>query len=574
MRRYLGWLLVLTCGGWLQQAAGQSAPADPVQRALEEEIKRAMSVLTQKGNPAPYFLSYQVNETKSAEVTASLGALQYSSTDRQRILDIEIRVGDYNFDNTHQIRGQRGGGGEQQLSRPGSLLMPLDDDVDALKSVIWLETDRRYKAAVERFINVQANRAIRVEEEDSSGDLSREKAEKSPVVTLKDASVDLPGWEKKLKAYSAMFKGFPELFDGQAGLTLSVNHQYFVNNEGTSVRHGTTQYRVYLMGRTQADDGMEFQRFESFDAHSLEGLPSDETVRKTVEKIVKDLQALRKAPVIEPYTGPAILSGRASGVFFHEIFGHRIEGQRNKNESEGQTFARQVNKLILPTFISVVDDPTTEKVGSIDLNGYYTYDDEGVKARPVTVVENGVLKNFLLSRSPVAGFEESNGHGRKQPGYKAVGRQGNLMIKASTSVPMEKLREMLIEEAKKQGKQFGLLFDDISGGFTYTRSDSPQSFQVTPIMVYRIYVDGRPDELVRGADLIGTPLTSFSKIVAASDKVEVFNGFCGAESGYVPVSAISPAILTTQIEVQKKAKSSERMPILPAPSAGPRGGGQ
>jgi predicted Zn-dependent protease len=444
--------------------------------------------------------------------------------------------------------------------------MPLDDDIDALKSVIWLETDRRYKAAVERFINVQTNRAVRVEEEDASGDLSREKSERS-VATLRDASVDLPSWEKKLKAYSAMFKGFPELFDGQAGLTMTVNNQYFVNSEGTSVRHGTIQYRVYLVGKTQADDGMSFQRFESFDAHTIDGLPSEETVRKTVEKIVKDLRALRAAPVIEPYTGPAILSGRASGVFFHEIFGHRIEGQRNKNESEGQTFARQVGKQILPTFISVIDDPTTEKVGSVDLNGYYAYDDEGVKARPVSVVENGILKNFLLSRSPVAGFEESNGHGRKQPGYKAVGRQGNLIVKASTAVPMEKLREMLIEEAKKQGKQFGLLFDDISGGFTLTGRDSPQSFQVTPIMVYRIYVDGRPDELVRGADLIGTPLTSFSKIIAASDKVEIFNGFCGAESGYVPVSAVAPAILTSQIEVQKKAKSSERMPILPAPDA-------
>jgi hypothetical protein len=148
------------------------------------------------------------------------------------------------------------------------------------------------------------------------------------------------------------------------------------------------------------------------------------------------------------------------------------------------------------------------------------------------------------------------------------------MIKALSTVSTERLRAMLIEEAKKQGKQFGLLFEDISGGFTYTRSDSPQSFQVTPIMVYRIYVDGRPDELVRGADLIGTPLTSFSKIVAASDKVEIFNGFCGAESGTVPVSAVSPAILTTQIEVQKKAKSSERMPILPAPGTLKAGGVQ
>jgi len=564
MKRYLGWLLVVACGGMLQQAAvAQNSTANPIGRALEEEVKRAMDVLTKKGDPAPYFLSYEVNESKTAEMAASLGALQYSNVDKQRLLDIEIRVGDYNFDSTHQLRGQRGGG-DQALSRPGSTLMPLDDDVDALKSVIWLETDRRYKLAVERLINVKANRAVRVEEEDPSGDMSREKTEKS-VANLRDAAVDVADLEKKVKAYSAMFKGIPELLDGQAGFTSTINNQYLVNSEGTSVRHGTVQFRIYLVGRARADDGMDFQRFESFDAHTIAGLPSEATVRQTVEKIVKDLKALRKAPVVDPYTGPAILSGRASGVFFHEIFGHRIEGQRNKNESEGQTFAKQINQKILPDFISVVDDPTTEKVGATDLNGFYTYDDEGVKARPVTVVENGVLRNFLLSRSPVAGFEESNGHGRKQPGYKAVGRQGNLMVQAANTVPIARLREMLIEQAKTQGKQFGLLFDDISGGFTLTGRDSPQSFQVTPIMVYRVYVDGRPDELVRGADLIGTPLTSFSKILAASDKVDIFNGFCGAESGYVPVSAVSPAILTTQIEVQKKAKSSERMPILSAP---------
>jgi len=566
MKRYFGWLLALTCTGVLQYAGAVQTPdANPVGRALEEEVKRAMDVLSQKGDPKPYFISYEVNEIKTAEVSASLGALLESSVDKSRYLDMDVRVGDYAFDSTHQFRGQRGGN-DQALSRPGSIIMPTDDDVAALKSVIWLETDRRYKAAVERIISVKANRDVRVEEEDRSGDMSREKTERS-IAGIKDTPINVGEWEKKIKSYSAMFKGFPELFDGQAGFTSTITNQYFVNSEGTSVRHGTIQFRVYLMGRTRADDGMDLQRFETFDAHTLEGLPSETTIRQTVEKMVKDLKGLRTAPVTEPFTGPAILSGRASGVFFHEIFGHRIEGQRNKNESEGQTFARQVNQQILPTFISVVDDPTTEKVGSIDLNGFYTYDDEGIKARPVNVVENGVLKNFLLSRSPVAGFEESNGHGRKQAGFKAVGRQGNLMVKAANTVPNARLREMLIEEAKKQGKQFGLLFDDISGGFTLTGRDSPQSFQVTPIMVYRIYVDGRPDELVRGVDLIGTPLTSFSKIVAASDKLDVFNGFCGAESGYVPVSAVSPAILTTQIEVQKKAKSSERMPILPPPGA-------
>jgi predicted Zn-dependent protease len=518
-----------------------------------------MDLLTKKGDPAPYFISYQVHESKTVDIEASLGALQYSNTTTQRLLDVEVRVGNYDLDNTHPMRGRGGGEGN-----PSSVLMPIDDDVDALKSVIWLETDRKYRQAVERLINVKANRAVRVEEEDTSGDLSRETVERS-VLAMRNADVNSADWEKKVKAYSAMFKSFPELFDGQVIMTANIDNKYFVNSEGTSVRHGTVQFRLALLGRTRADDGMDFQRFESFDSHTLAGLPSDATVRQTIEKMVKDLKALRTAPLVDPFTGPAILSGRASGVFFHEIFGHRIEGQRNKNENEGQTFAKQVNQKILPDFISVLDDPTTEKIGGVDLNGYYTYDDEGVKARPVKVVENGILRNFLLSRSPVGNFEQSNGHGRKQPGYRAVGRQGNLIVQASNTVTTARLREMLIEEAKKQGKQFGLFFDDISSGFTLTTRDSPQSFQVTPIMVYRIYVDGRPDELVRGVDLIGTPLTSFSKIVAASDKTDVFNGFCGAESGWVPVSAVSPAILTTQIEVQKKAKSSERMPILPSP---------
>jgi predicted Zn-dependent protease len=323
-----------------------------------------------------------------------------------------------------------------------------------------------------------------------------------------------------------------------------------------------------LYASTKAADGMDLYRTEYFDSHSVDGLPKDSEIRSTADKMAKDLKALRNAPIVEPYTGPAILSGRAAGVFFHEIFGHRIEGQRQKNENEGQTFAKQVGKPVLPDFISVLDDPTMEKIGGTDLNGYYLYDDEGVKARPVNVVDNGILKNFLLSRSPVAGFEQSNGHGRKAPGYKAVGRQGNLIVKASNTVSNAKLKERLIAEAKAQGKQFGLFFEDISGGFTLTTRDSPQAFQVTPIMVYKVYVDGRPDELVRGVDLIGTPLTSFSKIVAASDKLEVFNGYCGAESGSVPVSAVAPSILTTQIEVQKKPKSAERMPILPAPTGG------
>jgi predicted Zn-dependent protease len=283
--------------------------------------------------------------------------------------------------------------------------------------------------------------------------------------------------------------------------------------------------------------------------------------------MIHDLEALRVAPVADAYTGPAILSGRASGVFFHEIFGHRVEGQRQKTAEDAQTFKGKIGEQVLSKNFSVYFDPTLRHLANTDLDGYYTYDNQGVKARRVTVVENGVLKTFLMSRTPVQGIAQSNGHGRGQVGLSPVARQSNLVVEVSPSAVQLDLKKLLIAEIKKQGLPFGLYFDEIEGGFTFTGRTMPNSFNVLPLMVYRIYADDH-EEVVRGADLIGTPLTTFSKIVAADKNVAVFNGFCGAESGSVPVSASSPGIFVTQIEVQKKAKSQERIPLLPAPFEG------
>jgi TldD protein len=253
-------------------------------------------------------------------------------------------------------------------------------------------------------------------------------------------------------------------------------------------------------------------------------------------------------------------------VFFHEIFGHRIEGHRQKDESDQQTFTKMVGSKVLPDFLSVVFDPTRKTMAGTDLNGWYAYDDEGVKARPVKVVENGTLKTFLMSRSPIKGFSQSNGHGRKQPGLEPVSRQSNLVVESSKQVPAAQLRQMLIAEIKRQGKPYGFYFEHVTGGYTTTGRAGFQSFKVIPLVVYRVYPDGRPDELVRGVDIVGTPLSSFARIMATSDKLDVFNGYCGAESGSVPVSAVSPAILVSELEIQKKEKGRDRPPLLPAPS--------
>lgn len=523
--------------------------------ALEDEQKRAFDILRKRENP-PYFLSYLVTDTRAVSITASRGALRNSDAIHLRNLDTMMRVGDMKLDNTRN-------GGISTFARR----LPIENDADAIKSVIWDATDDAYKSSVDTLARLKTERETTVEDEYPADDFSPVKVSvaSNSEVSLK---VNQAEWETIARRLSAIFTKYPEIYQSVVSFTADATNRYYVSSEGASVQHGKTLVRILISASTKAPDGMDLFKYETFDAVTPDGLPNEAAMTAAAEKVAGELLALRKSPVTEPFDGPAILSGRASGVFFHEIFGHRIEGHRQKGNNEGNTFTTRVNQAILPSFISVTDDPTIARFGTKDLNGFYLFDEEGAAAQKVSLVDKGILRNFLMSRSPIKDFAQTNGHGRAAPGLAPVSRQGNLIVQSAQSVSSAKLRQMLIDEAKRQGKAFGLYFEDISGGFTTTSRSSTQAFQVTPIVVWRVYTDGRPDELVRGVDLIGTPLTSFSKIIATDDKPEIFNGFCGAESGFIPVSAISPAILISQIEIQKRAKSNDIQPILPPPAAG------
>lgn len=539
--------------------AGQAAePSSVVLGAEKAELVRSMEQLKKQDVP-PYFLSYEIVETHTAIVTGSFGALTHSGESKHRLLRINLRVGDYALDNSRQVRAGPGA----LADRYASIAIPIDDDPAAIRSVLWYQTDKKYKQAVEELATVRTASQVTVEREDKSADFSAAPAEQS-VAAIAPFAVNRKAWEEKIRSYTAPFQRFGNLYDATATFSANQDTRWFVSSDGSAIQASQTYYRLQISAFSKADDGMELPRYETFFAFTPEGLPNDAAVLKAVNAMIADLQALRKAPVVDPYTGPAILSGRAAAVFFHEVFGHRIEGHRQKSEAEGQTFKKMVGLPVLPDFLSVVFDPTLRRYGGTDLLGSYDFDDEGVKARRVKVVSDGVMQNFLMSRTPIDGFPDSNGHGRAQPGFSPVARQSNLIVLNSRPVSRERLHAMLVEEIKKQGKPFGLLFDDIAGGFTITGRTIPNAFNVLPVMVYRVYPDGR-EELVRGVDLIGTPLTVFSKILAADDETAVFNGICGAESGSVPVAASAPAMLVAQIEVQKKSKSQERAPILPAP---------
>lgn len=539
--------------------------SDPLIRSMAEELEYSMRHLATDDGTKPYFLSYAVTDSAATSVRASLGAVYSNSHSRGRLLDVDVRVGDYSLDNTHQIRSgadvARGG-----RSGGSSASVALDSDPAAVQHVLWQSTDRAFKSAVERYQRVKTNVKTTVQEESKAHDFSREQPSNhfEPDVEL---TLDRESWAKRVREVSRLALSYPLIYDSAVAIASSAENRYMVTSEGSRLKTGTKRLRVYVTASTKAEDGMDLSHSFIFNCASEAGLPSDEQMRDAFKRVIEMVLALRASPLVEPYTGPAILLNRASGVFFHEIFGHRIEGHRQKDVEEGQTFTKMVGKPILPEFLSIIDDPTQARFGDEDLRGYYRYDDEGVSASKVTLVEGGVLKTFLLSRSPVQDFTQSNGHGRREPGRQAVSRQGNLIVQSWRTVPFSKLREMLVQECKQQNKPYGFLFDDITGGFTMTSRGGPQAFKVLPVVVYRVFADGRPDELVRGVDIVGTPLSCFSKIVATGDDPAVFNGSCGAESGWVPVSAVSPSILVTQIEIEKRERSQELAPILPSPNA-------
>jgi TldD protein len=548
---------------------GSSRPAGFA--ALEQELQRGMRELSSRGKPPPYFIGYEVHDRNETTVTASYGALVQSTTRRTRILDADVRVGDYKLDSTHAIRSNDFDISSVIAGHPVPL--PLSDDATALRAVAWSETDHRYEEAAERLVKIKTQRILKVADDDPSDDFSRQ----TPVTYFgppASLSIDVPAWEARLRRLSARFRGQSDILDSDLSLQASSLTLWLLNSEGTAVQTARNYVRVIMEADARADDGMELERFETFDAEQPDGLGAEAQMERAADAIIADLEALRRAPLAEPYVGPAILEGKAAGVFFHEIFGHRVEGHRQKSDEEGQTFAKKVGEPIMPAFISVFDDPTLARLDQTDLNGFYRFDDEGVSAARVPLVDGGILRGFLLSRSPTRGFFESNGHGRRQEGRAITSRQGNLVVEPSLVVPPGELRRLLRDEARRQGKPYGLSFRDISGGFTNTARGGPQAFKVLPILVYRVWVDGRPDELVRGVDLVGTPLSALSKIIAASDDYQTFNGYCGAESGFVPVSATSPSLLVQQIEVERRDKGNDKPPVLAAPALMPSSPGR
>lgn len=556
-------IAILSLGMTLQVSA-QGKGSDSLLTTLKQELKYSMESLS-KQKTAPYFMSLRLQDSKMVVVQSNLGVASADSS-RQRMVTPQIRLGSYELDN-FKYKNQGSGATGQNARNGQGVLIPLSGQViPAMRQAIWKETLRRYDVALGNLEQAKSKTLTGQDNEDKAPCFSKAPVESYYEEDLAEGQkhIDINFWQDRLNKITNVFKQYKNIEQGTANIQFEVYRNYFVNTDGSEIVQNRRVARVMISASVMAPDGMNCPLNQDYLSYTLEDFPSEAQMIADAKNMVERLEALRNAPIADPYTGPAIMSGPASGVFFHEIFGHRLEGHRMK--SGGQTFKKMIGQKLLPETFNVFCDPTLQYYHGNALNGYYKYDDEGVKAQKVMNVTNGVLTNFLMSRVPLDGFPVSNGHGRMVGGNDPVSRQSNLIVETTKPYTDEQLRKMLIDEAKKQKKPYGYFFKTVTSGFTYTgEGGSLNSFNVTPIEVYRVYVDGRKDELVRGVDMIGTPLSMFSNITAASNSVSTFTGVCGAESGWVPVSATSPMIFVTKIETQRRQKEDQQARILPAP---------
>ncbi|TFG76936.1 MAG: TldD/PmbA family protein [Thermodesulfobacteriales bacterium] len=551
-------LLILFISSFTVSIAQESKRSDlVVLQAMQDELNRSQQELKLESYESPYFISYQIKDNEFYSIKGKYGAIASSDNNRVRRLYVDVRVGDYDFDNS--IKGISGG----RVPFHDAYEVPVDNDPDAIRATLWQVTDYAYKEALTQYFNKKANNVQEIKDINSKS-FTKEASHTyfGPEIEL---AFNAPEWEDKIRDISSVYKNYKELTNADIVITAQQETVYFVNTEGTKYIRDELLYSIDAQVVARAEDGKEITNYRNLYYVSPEDIPSVEEIKSVVKEMIEETLEMRNAEVLSPVSVPALLEPEAAGVVFHEAVGHRLEGERQIDDDEGQTFKEKVGQKVIPAFLSIIDDPSKKSLNGTHLMGYYPFDDQGVPGERVVLIENGVLKNFLLSRTPVNGVERSNGHGRASYGRAPIARMSNTIIESKTEYTQEKLKELLIEEVKRQNKPFGLLIKSMKGGETNTSSYNFQAYRATPVVIYKVDPKTGKETPVRDIEIVGTPLVSINKIIATGNDYSVFNGFCGAESGYIPVSTVAPSILVSEIEFQRKSSKKEKLPLLPPP---------
>jgi predicted Zn-dependent protease len=504
---------------------------------MQQELDRSKSKLKMDNVPAPYYIEYRLSDVDEYDAEAAFGALRQQQRFRGRSVRVVVRVGDYKQDSYY-------GPGVGSTS-----FAPLDNNATALRWQLWLATDQAYKAASQALAQKRAALS-QFSASQPFDDFAKAPALQSmgPVATL---DFDATPWKHALEKSTALFRSDPQIDSLTAALRFRAVNQYFVNTEGSATRQGYAVYFLNASASTQAADGMRLGRSPYYGSASLKELPPPEEFQADVAKVIETLSALRAAPVVdEDYRGPVLFGPDAASDLFFEMVGENVLGNRPKPGESARTtgdYSSNYKGRVLPSFLSVTDDPTMKTFEGKGLIGSYQVDDEGVRAEPVPVITDGSLVSYLLGREPIRDFPDSNGHGRAAPGQPPAPSIGNLIVQSKQSLSPDELKKKLIEICRQDNKPFGYYVETLAG--------------FSPRLLYRVYADGH-QELVRGGafDELDTR-TLRNDLIAVGNDPLVSN-----RQGAIPASVISPSVLFDELEVKRSDQENNKLPEYPPPA--------
>ena len=551
----VGMLLVASAAAHGQTA---SVPADTVMRAMSDELQRSVSELQFKDLDKPYFIQYAILDQERYRASATFGALTASDTNRNRIMQVQVRVGNYDFDNSEFVVGP----GFQGPPPSGVVTEAvIENNYDAIRHGLWLATDAAYKQSVEQLARKRAFIENKIKGEqipDFSKEMAVTAIEPSEMLDL-----DKRRWEKQVRDWSAIFREFPSIENSSVMLEALVTHRYLANSEGTRTLQPSMLVSVEIEAATEATDGMRLRHWVPFNVSSFDQLPTSDEISKSIRQMASDLSALRTAPVLDAdYSGPVLFTGQASAEMFARVLAPNLSGQRlpltdqQQSQSSRSELVDRLNRPVLPRFLSVFDDPTAKRIGDKELIGHYQVDDQGVPARRVSLIEQGVLKSFLMSRRPGKDMPQSNGHGRSGVPGRETAQIGNLFIQSNDGKSYDDLKQELIKMCLEENLQYGILIKALD--------TDPRSPIGMPVLTYKVYVaDGR-EELIRGAFAQGIPIRSLRQIEAVGNDSFIVNRLSGGELP-TPTSIVAPSVLLEEMELKKPSGNQQKPALLTHP---------
>jgi hypothetical protein len=546
--RVLGILLLAA----MALPAPARAADDVVMKAMRDELDRSMKQLQLEQLQKPYFISYRVQDRTSLDTSATFGALLAGSLARGRFLTVQVRVGDYQSDNSNFMTYPPQANGLTE-----TVLLPLDDDYQELRRQIWLATDTAYKAALEMLSRKRGaleNRKAR----ENLPDFSKE----PPVTSLEPFApikMDLTQAEAQVKSLSTLFRQAPEIYTSTVSLSLTDTRSWYLNSEGSTITAETPAATFVAMAQTQAVDGTMLPDWVMVSARSGEALPQEAELAARIRTMADRLTRLRHAPVVDRYIGPVLFEGPGGGEAFSQVFAPKLMAMRTPASDNPQMeayaaqnvskFQERLGSRVLPTSMSVVDDPTQTSYQGTPLLGSHVADDEGVRARPTTLIESGHLKTLLNTRDPVSGIPQSTGS------FRVFGPQpSNLMITTTEGVSEQELKDQFLSMVRQRNKEFGVMVRGVGHE------------------VDKVYPDGH-EELMRLGQFDGLDDTAFKDLAAASRELTVYSlpyaAYGGrlypGQTGAPLVSFVAPSLLFEELTLKPATGELPRLPLSKHP---------